>query len=166
MLNAAAEVLAEDEIEAAVRLVLRNCNYDGDKSLQRVMARHNVALLDAVRASEIASDCIGSVDYGLPRIGQAGSGKRGLSWVERIRVAIEVLSRIVLRVDTAKAEEVYRFALRCYQQPAFASDMWLFEPLRHLISRSWEALIPCQRARLAVSTLAAPIAVSMVSHRA
>ena len=88
ILQLAAERLAKVNPELAIRLVLRTCVGEEDKSLMRVLSRNHLALVpdDAIQA--LVHDCRSVIDYSLPR-----------GWIERIRVAMEVLSRLVSRLE-------------------------------------------------------------------
>ena len=87
ILQLAAEHLVQFNPELAIRLVLRSCAYDKDKTLMRVLSRNRIALLQDDAVQRLVRDCIRVIDYSLPR-----------GWVERIRVAMAVLSRLVLRL--------------------------------------------------------------------
>ena len=144
----AADRLAKVNPELAVRLALRSCVSDGDETLLRVLSRTRIAVMqdDAVR--RLVADCKKIIDFGLPR-----------RWAERIRVAIEVLSRLVLRLGTEAVLETFDYALDFYRnrQHEVTSHVWIAAPLRNLLSRSWQALPQGQRTRRALDVLGAPI---------
>ena len=76
--------------------------------------------------------------------------------VERIRVALEVLSRLVLRLDPESAEGVFDMALEHYGDDRFHHDL-LTLPLGRLLKRSWETLLPDQQTRRIPDLLNSPI---------
>ena len=80
-------------------------------------------------------------------------------WIERIRVAIEVLSRLVSRLGPDSALETFDYAMSLYRdrQHPFASHTLISSPLQNLLSRTWTALSRDQKTRRAVELLAAPI---------
>ena len=148
ILKSAAEELARSQSELAIRLVLRACASETDKTLMRVLSRTRIALVQDDSVRRLAEDCKKVIDYGLPR-----------RWVERIRVALEVLSRLVLRLGTESVLEGFDYALEFYRnrQHQVASHDWIASPLRNLLSRTWEALPQDQRTRRALEVLGAPI---------
>ena len=148
ILKAAAEELATYDLELAVRLILRSCKFDRDKTLERVLSRTRMALMPVDSARKLATDCTTLIEYGLTQ-----------GWVERVRVAIEVLSRLVLRLDPDSVLEIFDKALQYYtnRQDRIASHSWLSAPLKNLFERSWSALPPDRRADRVLDILSAPI---------
>ncbi len=69
---------------------------------------------------QLALECTTLIEHGLPH-----------GWVERIRVAFEVLSRLVLRLDPDSALDIFDKALEYYanRRDRVASHVWLSEPL-------------------------------------
>ena len=84
ILQLAAEHLVKFNPELSVRLILRSCTYDKDKPLMRVLSRNHLALLPDDAVQRLMRDCMRVISHSLP-----------VGWVERIRVAMEVLSRLV-----------------------------------------------------------------------
>ena len=156
ILTLAAAELAEVEPEMAVRLVLRTADYDQDKTLQRVLSRTRVARMSRDSADDLVALCNGVIQYALPQLGNPGVRVGTMSWVERIRVALEVMSRLVLRLDPEPAKGVFDTALNHYQDNHFG-HLWLADPLRRLLKRGWETLLPDQQARRIPDLLNAPI---------
>ena len=148
ILKSAAEELARSQSELAIRLVLRACASETDKTLMRVLSRTRIALVQDDSVRRLAEDCKKVIDYGLPR-----------RWVERIRVALEVLSRLVLRLGTESVLDAFDYALEFYRnrQHQLASHFWISIPLQDLLNRAWEALPQDQRERRAIDLLGAPI---------
>ena len=148
ILQLASEHLVEFDPEIAVRLVLRSCTYDKDESLVHVLSRNHLALLSDDAVQRLVRDCIRVIDYSLPR-----------GWVERIRVAMEVLSRLVSRLGADSALETFECAFEIYskRQHLVLSHAWIGPPLRNLLSRSWKSLSQNQRTSRARDLLGAPI---------
>ena len=148
ILKLAAADLAAASPELAVRLVLRSCTYEKDEALQSVLSRTRVALIPDDSVRQLAEECTTLIEYGLPH-----------SWVERIRVAFEVLSRLVLRLDPDKALDVFDKALGYYanRRDRVASHVLLSKPLANLLRRSWSALTPDHRSSRILDILGAPI---------
>ena len=156
ILTIAADELAEVEPDMAVRLVLRIANYDQHKSLQRILSRVRVATISQDSAENLTALCDGVIRYALPRLGNPGVPVGTMAWVERLRVALEVMSRFVLRLSPGRAETVFDTALGYYRNDRF-DHIWLAQPLRRLLERSWEVLLPDQQIRRIPELLSAPI---------
>ena len=157
ILNLAAEQLSGSDLAMAVRLVLRVCTYDQDKTLMRVLSRPRVATLPAASAKVLAEICQKIIEYALPRMVGAGASGRPVSWIERMRVAIEALSRLVLRLEPERAEAIFNSALELYRNEHVARDLLLSGPIRNLLQRSWEALPEERRTAHVLDVLGAPI---------
>lgn len=155
--------LAADELVAtnpglSIRLILRICGYDGDKILQRVLSRTRLARLTTDAIEDLARLSVGVVKHALPRLLETEEHFGGISWVERMRVALEVLSRLVLRQSSSKAIEALDVGLECYRTDRVAQHPWLGPPLGNLLERSWEVLSKKERAGRALDLLMVPMA--------
>ncbi len=158
LLKLAAEKLFASDPEMAVRLVLRVSKYDQDKTLMRVFSRTRVAALSTDSARTLAEICNSVVEYALPRmVGADVRGHRPVFWIERMRVAMEVLSRLALRQEPEKVEIILNKALEYYRNDHVARDFWLESPVRNMLERSWEALPRERRTARALDLLNAPI---------
>ena len=156
ILELAANNLSALHPELAVRLILRISSYDENPTLTHVLSRTRVAAMPADLASELTQTCVGIIGYALPRI--VGTSRQSIiSWIERLRVAIEALSRLVLRLEPKITEEIFKKALEWYQNDNIAQDSWMSQPVRHLLERSFEALPKSHRTKHAFDLLGAPI---------
>ena len=156
ILELAADNLSALAPELAVRLILRISNYDANPTLTHVLSRTRVAAMPADLASTLAQICINVIEYALPRIADTGR-QRIIFWIERLRVSIEALSRLVLRLEPEMAEDIFKKALEWYRNDYIARDFWMSQPVRHLLERSFEALPESRRTELALDLLGAPI---------
>ena len=159
ILKLAAESLAVSYPEMAARLVLRvSAPDDPDKTLMRILSRTRVAALSADSAKALAEICNSVIEYALPRIvGTDARGHRPIFWIDRIGVAMEALSRLVLRLDPDMVEAIFTKALEYYQNDYVARDLWLHDPVRNLLKRSWETLPEDRRTARALDLLSSPI---------
>ena len=157
ILKLAADELSASEPEMAARLVLRVCTYDKDKTLMRVLSRSRVAALPENSVKVLAEICNCVIEYTLPRIVGAGAGKRPIFWIGRMRVAMEALSRFVLRLEQDMVETIFKKALEIYRNGHVAQEPWLTEPVRNLLTRSWETLPEGRRTAYVLDLLSAPI---------
>ncbi len=156
-LKSAAEVLAATQPELAIRLVLRVCDSETDKTLNRVLSRTIAATLSDSSLETLSNICIGVIRYAFPRLLVTERRQRSLFWMTRMRVAMEVLSRLALRAAPAKAETFLEIGLQCYQSREVVQEPWLHKPLENLLKRSWEALPTERRIARALGLLSAPI---------
>ena len=148
ILKLAAIDLAVASPELAARIVLRSCTYEKDEALQSVLSRTRIALIPDGSVRQLAAECTILIEYGLPH-----------GWVERIRVAFEVLSRLVLRLDPDLTLDVFDKAMDYYanRRDRVATHVWLSAPLENLLNRSWDALPPDQRSSRVLGILSTPI---------
>ena len=156
ILELAADNLSALTPELAVRLILRISNYDENPTLTHVLSRTRVAAMPADLTNTLAQTCSGVIEYALPRIVGASRQNR-ISWMERLRVAIEALSRLVLRLEPEMAEEIFKKALEWYRNDHIAQHIWMRQPVRHILERSFEALPESRRTECALELLSAPI---------
>ena len=155
------KLAAPDELVAtapdlAIRLVLRFCNYDQDDSLNRVLTRARIAVLSSDSAEVLASVCFGLIEFALPRLKQP-DGRIFGAWVEKMRVALEVLSRLVLRTTPNTVERALNVGLECYRISDISGHTLLARPASHLLERSWNALPKDIQANRVLDLLGAPI---------
>ena len=84
-----------------------------------------------------------ALDYAVPRAAAAlieEDHERTTYWIGKTCVAVEVLSRLVLRLDGDKAERILDRALDFYKRPVFRQSFSLIDPLSNLCSRTLRAL--------------------------
>ena len=134
--------------ELAARLVFRTCTYDKDEVLRSVFSRSSVALMPIESVQRLALECTSLIETGLVK-----------GWVERTRVAIEVLSRLVLRLDANTAMEIFDKSLEYYAsyRDRVLSHFWLHEPIANLMRRSWETIPRDRLSGRALGLLQAPL---------
>lgn len=156
ILALAADHLKTTDHALACRLVLRLATSEDDATFNSIWARSRIA---AMPMNEIATlvDLVNSViTYALPRVACAGTHPE--FWVTRLRVAMEALSRLVLRLPPEHAQKLFKQGLGYYSMEGIAKHPWLSKTVGHLLSRSWEALPKSRRANLILDVLSSPIA--------
>ena len=153
ILTDAADGLANTEPRLASTLVLRICDYDGEPLLKRVLSRSRVAAMSCESIEAISESCNRIIDYATSRL----SGDT----VERLRVAIEVLSRVSLRLRIDQVEKTFNDALALYQSEPLASHLWLAPPIGNLLARTWTSLPTTLRSDRVLDLLVSPIAGSV-----
>ena len=155
ILGLAAKSLAILYPEMAVRLMFR---VSTEETFMRVLSRTRVAALSADSARTLAEICNSAIEYALPRmVGTDARGHRPVFWIERMRVAMEALSRLVLRLNPDMVEAIFNKALEHYRNDHVARDIWLADPVRNLLNRSWETLPEDRRTARVLDLLSSPI---------
>ena len=157
ILKLAADELASYDVESAVRLILRVCNSENDATLMRVLARTRLATMSAETALRLAQVCIRVIEYARPRAVVEDGRRLGVLWVERMRVAMEVLSRLVLRITLDERERILDLALEYYRSEEVRQDHWLYRSTGNLLERSWRTLPKCRRVNRLLDLLDLPI---------
>ena len=157
IIGSSADVIARAVPELAVRLVLRSCINSEDVILQRLVSRPRVAALADESLVELANSCIGVVEQSLPKLSASEGNIENNSWSERMRVALEVLSRLSSRLPQEMVKTALNISLECYQTPEVAQHIWFRSPVRSLLVRSWQSLSKKGRSVRAFDLLSAPI---------
>ena len=157
LLTLAADELVSTNPKLSMRLVIRTSTYDKDKMLQRVLSRTHIARLPSESVTEIAQVCTGVIKYALPRLFASDEPRGGVSWIERMRVAFEVLSRLALRLPSEMLNDTLDIGLESYRTDRVARHFWLGPPLGNMLERTWGALSKDRRTRRAFDLLTAPI---------
>ena len=158
ILGLAAEELSLHDLELAARLVLRITNYDRDRLLDRIFSRTRVASMPADSVEKLAQICLDTVDFALPRTVASGESSSPRFWSERLRVAIETLSRFVVRLDPELADSIFGKALSWYENRNVANRVLMYQPIRNILTRSWEALPETYKTNRLLDIIVAPIA--------
>ena len=157
VLRSAAEVLATSQPELAIRLVLRVSNSETDDTLNRVLSRTRAAALSESLVETLSKVCIDVINYAFPRLVTVDRRQRSLFWITRMRVAIEMLSRLAVRATPDQAEAFLDIGLQCYKSLEVVQEHWLHTPVGNLLQRSWESLPLERRTARAVDLLNTPI---------
>lgn len=90
------DVLSVSDLQMSVCLALRTLGNDGEPVLRRALSRTNVAKMAADVVATNVDICKRIIDHALPRL-VLDAGKNRY-WIDRLRVALEVVSRLVLRL--------------------------------------------------------------------
>lgn len=156
ILELAADLLIFTNYALASRLVLRVSTSGDDATFNRVWARSRIAVMTMEEVSAMVKLVTNVISYALPRAESAG--KSSAFWVNRLRVAIEALSRLVLRLPPEIAEETLNRGLSYYRMEGIVKNRKLHKVIEHLLTRAWEALPKSRRSDFVLDLLSAPIA--------
>ena len=99
VLEKAADEMADENLEFAIRLVLRTSSRHNDKTLDRVLSRARLATLQTAQAERLAEGC-------LRIISKALANPVAESFRSRTGAAIEALSRLAIRVGSDLSETI------------------------------------------------------------
>jgi hypothetical protein len=155
LLALAADHLATTDRSLAARLALRVATSEDDATFNRVWTRSRVATMPMEDVTALVDLVTDVILYALPRANRTDT--RSEFWVTRLRVAMETLSRLVLRLPPERAEHIFKQALSYYRMDGIAKHPWLGKPMNHMLARAWEALPKSRRADLILDILSAPI---------
>ena len=158
ILKRAAEEMAGQDLEMAIRLVLRCCRNGSDPTLQRVISRTRATKLTPQQADSLAACCERTIETSMSHVAASIGRQRNALWTERMRVAMEVLARMAVRLEPDRAETILNLSLRYYGNPQLASHLWLTAPIKNLLQYSWESLPKECRERRFLDVLGAPMA--------
>ena len=149
ILKQAADKLVDWNHELAIRLALRTCGSGRDTTLGRVLTRTRTATLTTQQAENLAQSCRKAIANTLPNL-------ENPAHQSRFDVAIEALSRLLVRMPLDQVEVIFDQALElCQNQQLAKGTGWTL--IRHLLHRSWESM-PAERRNLrAVNLLNAPM---------
>ena len=142
ILKSVVDVLPEmGEPELAVRLILRTFSYDRDDVLKRALSRSRVARMDQELVETLADACDHIIKYA-SRVGVSEAGGFLPTWLDRLRVAMEVLSRLVIRLESDKVEAKFAEILQIYESNGHigSAASLLGDAVKSMLTRTWEAL--------------------------
>ena len=134
VLKKAAEEVADYSLEFAVRLVLRACSGDNDKTLGRILTRTRVANMPTKLAETLTKCCLNAMDKAM-----RDKVTRASAIQQRFNTAAEVMSRLAIRLEPDQAESILNKAVEYCQNAELARSV-VGRTIRNLLTRSWEAL--------------------------
>ena len=152
----AAKELYATQPELAIRLMLRVVRYDGSKLIKLLVSRTSVARLETSVVTSLLDICDRIIEQSLPpfvSVPKLG----GVPRIERLRVAVEVRSRLSLRLSEDRAKESFEHTMQLYSERSISGHPWMADPLKSAMSRTWQALRPAQRSELMLKVLGSPI---------
>ena len=149
ILERSAKELPLSDMDFAARLILRTSGSSSEKTLDRVFSRARVASISTEQAETLAQVCLNILKYEEQNINAPGlSG--------RFTTTAELLSRLALRLEPQKAEDILDQALGYYQHAELAKTLTGHE-VQNLMERAWEAMTEENRSRRAMDLLICPI---------
>ena len=156
MLEIAAGKLSLHEHELASRLILRLPHKD--LLINRVLSRQRVAAMPADSVTRLVTIYNGVIDYALQRIPDVSTPPHDMFWIKRMLVAMEVLSRLVIRLNPTEAEQIFNSALGWYGNSRIAQYPMNSTPILNVLKRSWQTLPEDRQVAHFIDLCSAPIA--------
>ena len=143
----ATRLLPHDEPQSAWATMLALANREG--RIDEAFSRIAVARLEQSLVEDMANQLRAAINFGSARFWKNEPDSEGekpsTDWIEEARLQLEILSRLVLRLDAEAIGALFNWGCDLARQPDL-SHWWLFEPLSHLLSRALQALPPAERA--------------------
>jgi len=155
LLRLAAEEIGAEDFQTTSRLSLRIAESENDATFCRIWARARIAALSESEIGYWKSVLLAAIEFALSKAKEGQ--KRSNFWVSNLRMLVEALSRVALRLPAEDAEGVFRRALQFCHTDLFAKEIWLCPVASHLLQRSWEALPKEARENLVLDVMSAPI---------
>ena len=134
VLKKAAEEVADYDLQFSIRLLLRACNGDNDKALERILTRTRIATMPTEVAGTLTESCLSALDK---TVGDKVT--RASATQQRFNTAAEVLSRLAIRLEPDRAESILNKAVE-YCRNAELAKSFVDRAIGNLLMRSWEAL--------------------------
>ena len=151
VLRKAAEEVADYDLEFAIRLVLRACIGENDKTLERILTRTRIATMPTELATTLTESCLNAMDKAMrDKVTQVSTSQN------RFNTAAEVLSRLVIRLEPDQAESILNKAVEYCRSPELAKSL-VGGTIGNLLTRSWEAIPDDRRQHRAMDLLGAEI---------
>ena len=147
VLKRSAKEVADYDLQFAVRLALRACSGDNDKTLEHVLTRVRIATIPPEQAETLAEVCRNAMESAM-----RNKVTRASATQQRFNTAAEALSRLAIRLEPEQVEPILNGALE-YCQNAELAKSFVDRSIRNLLTRSWEALPEERRQRRAMDLL-------------
>lgn len=157
-LERAAKLLPEDDPSTIWACVLAIRSYEG--FIDECFGRIQVAQLDLDFVRDLTRRLKDTIDFGRSRLYNRGTEVRETReftvWVEECRHRLELLSRLVVRLNPAEAADYARWGFELCHDKDW-DHWWLFKATSHLLERSFSALPPADQATFAEQILDLPL---------
>ncbi|MDM1762776.1 MULTISPECIES: SIR2 family protein [unclassified Acinetobacter] len=120
----------------AQRIVVRLKPSDDDKYINTIYSRVDIASLSEEDFKKLLSQIEILLTYSLDRYKK----NQNLFWVSYIRTCLELLSRLVLRLNNIESLEHHlKNSIHLFQDLSLRKASWLQRPLSNYLKRCWEA---------------------------
>lgn len=136
-------------------LAVRGANSDTSEIIKKAFSRLRVACFDYAQVEQLTKQCLCAINYWKGKAGERknASGRHALT---KLRVFIEILARISVRLPPEKSREMFIFAADLSKYSAL-QDLWLKDALESLLSYSLESVPEDEQAGLLQQALEVPL---------
>lgn len=155
LMQGAAEWLVGIAPALAIDAFCRATARPKNEEVNAVFSRASVAMLDEKRACRLIDGQLAAVEDVLLRLSACAHGRETF-WQDRLKVPIELISRLVLRV-TYRASDTMRMAIRLMGIESLAASRALGRQIRTLARRSAEALDENDREPILAELFSMPV---------
>lgn len=136
-------------------LTIHCASNENSASVEGVLSRIGIARASEVVVSILVTHVLHATEYWRERVSNGTTDQRQHA-ISALRVLVEVLARLVVRVSPIKAKEIFHLAVSIGQQ-ANLQHFWMSEALDHLLSHSLESVPKSEQGELLAIALAFPL---------
>lgn len=136
-------------------LAIRAASSESSPSIKDVFTRIGVACASKEVVDTLVDRLLVTIGYWRKQRSQGMADQKNHA-LSALRVLMEVLARLVVRVSPSKAKEVFRLALSIGHQ-SDARHFWLFDVIDHLLTHSLSSIPKSEQGELLADTLAFPL---------
>lgn len=134
---------------------IRAAHSESSASIKEVFTRIGVARASQATVDELAGRLLSGIAYWREKRVH-GTGEQESHAISALRVLLEVLARLAVRVSSDKAIDIFRLAVSMGRQRDFQHH-WLSEALGHLLDYSLESIPSSAHGILLADALAFPL---------
>lgn len=161
ILRRAAVWLQKDEPLRTSTILLQVVSYDQDSLFKAFFSRIRIARMESDAVKELHQKLAACLDYAISVLTseyeEDKTREARAFWLERFRVGMELLSRLAVRSDVLKPEDLVNRGLHYYRMDLVQKHSLLHGPLSNLLSRSLEAMAAVDRAKMIPVLAALPL---------
>ena len=148
------DVLYIQKPELAVRMLLHASTHHEDDGIKRALSRNQVARMNMDLVVKLDAACDDIISYASHFFGIPETGDQTWFWRDRLGVAIEIQSRLAIRVEPDRADASLDKAIKYYNDTSWdGAAHILASPIRNMLKRSWEALPKDRRTQRVIDIL-------------
>lgn len=136
-------------------LSIRASNYEKSKSIKHNFSRIKIACIDKGHIDSAINYCVEAVKYWRAKH-SAGPMDCKIYCIEKLRVFIEILSRLLIRANPETAKRMFVMATEIGQEKC-SNHPWLHEPLKNLLNNSLLSIPPNQHGEILLHSLRFPL---------
>ena len=154
--DAAAQIAMNDEVDQVrYSLAILSANSDTSDVLQKVYSRIQVAIIPQKEVDLLVTQCEEAIKYWIGKR-SSGTQKQQRYSLDRLQIFIEVLARLMIRMPSDKAQDIFRLAMDMGGRKELRHTQ-LFGSLENLIRYTLESIPKTQQQELLIDALQYPL---------